>query len=171
MRHVRDHAQLHHSLDDRPARGRQPARQIHPGVQRADGKLALVLGDALGVSGKVVWEEMREGERGDAAPGKLLEPGEPPGQVVRAEPRAQNVGALDGVHDRRLPRRPDLVELGVGAGHLEAGPGPRHLPLHQGHHRQQAFPGVSSQQHPPAAEEVGGEADELALEVLALGDV
>ena len=59
-----------------------------------------------------------------------LQPREAPGQVVRAEPRAQDVAALDGVDDRRLTRRQHLVQLGVRAGHLEAVLGARHLPLH-----------------------------------------
>ena len=67
------------------------------------------------------------------------------------EPRAEDVAALDGVDDRRLPRRQHPVQLRVGAGHLEAVARARHLPLHLGHHHQQALPRAQLQQLAPAA--------------------
>ena len=79
VRHVGDHAQLHHPLDHRPARRRQPARQVHLGVRACRrGRCAAPSGIALGVARQLVGEEVRERERGDAALGELVQPREAP---------------------------------------------------------------------------------------------
>ena len=170
VRDVGDDAALDHALDDGAARRRKATREVDARVERADRELALVLGDRLRVTREVVREEVGQRDRGHAAVGEVVDAGEPGGHVVLGQAGGQDVAALDGMDDRDLPGRERGVQLGVRAGQLEP-LGPRHLPVHVGHLRQQVVPGVVVHQPAPAGEEAREEADDAALEELPLGDV
>jgi hypothetical protein len=157
--------------DDRTAGRREPAGEIDAGLELADRAAALRGRDRLDVAGEVVGEQVGRREGRDAAIGELVEALEPAGDVVGREPGAEDVAALDGVHDRGPPARQDGVELGVRARELEAVAAARDLALHVGHLHEQASPRVLVQEGATAVGEVRGEPDQRAAEERRLRDV